>query len=429
MKGVEETARAGYYEYNWLQEGERLRLKGIAKERGDLIGKMKIDLDPSKHLDMSGGTHVWQGKINMESVDAKKKWINALAKDVETVDWRRVIEYSCTNTLDKHEEGHPMVMIGNLPVRKEVPYMLHPLVRKDVPCILYGESGIGKSYVSLFISILITNGISAANMVPNKTAKILYLDWEDGEQNLDERLKALSSGLGISAPELHYQYMDGMLKDRLEMVSERIATYGIDMIIVDSKGASLGGRINEADATVQLFNSIRSLRITSLVIDHVAKQSAVGPIGSTFTVAEARNVWEMRSGEHIASNIMRVNFHHRKTNMSKKHAPFALEFTFEEDENEIVQSVSVEEIDVTDDVEARKGMGVAKRIELYLKDLALPDGTYESASVSTIVEAIESTNNTVRVRLSENVYDSKTNPSGWCEHAGMNEYKYREKDW
>ena len=74
-------------------------------------------------------------------------------------------------------------------------------------------------------------------------------------------------------------------------------------------------------------------------------------------------------------------------------------------------------------------MGVAKRIELYLKDLALPDGTYESASVSTIVEAIESTNNTVRVRLSENVYDSKTNPSGWCEHAGMNEYKYREKDW
>ena len=64
----------------------------------------------------------------------------------------------------------------------------------------------------------------------------------------------------------------------------------------------------------------------------------------------------------------------------------------------------------------------------YVEGRTNTKGNFELA-LDTIGEAIESTNNTVRVRLSENVYDSKTNPSGWCEHAGMNEYKYREKDW
>ena len=388
---------------------------------GNLMGDMTIVADPSKYVDLSN-PHIVTQRQNMSSARSKKEIATILKGRLDTPDWETIIEYVCVKSMRKHREGHPLVKIGKLEPRKEVPYLLHPLIRKDVPCILYGESGIGKSYISLFLSLLITEEISAVGMTPLK-GKILYLDWEDGEQNLDERLKALASGLGIETPELCYQYMDGPFSDNVHTIAKRIADEGADMIIVDSKGAAIGGRINEADTTVQLFNSIRSLKITSIVIDHVAKQSAVGPIGSTYTVAEARNVWEMRASKTIADNKLRIGFYHRKTNMSKKHQPFALEFTFAEDENEIVQSVVVEQADVTEDADTRAALPLVERIKIFLSDQSEPNGEYTPQSIEDIADAVASKVGTVRARLSENV-----GKEGFWEKAGTGEYKYKDKE-
>ena len=417
---AKETLMVGYHKYEFDNEGISITMEKFRERDGNLMGDMTVVADPTKYVDLSN-SHIITQRQNMSSARSKTEIAKILKARLDTPDWDSIIEYVCVKSMRKHREGHPLVKIGKLPPRKEVPYLLHPLIRKDVPCILYGESGIGKSYISLFLSLLITEEISAVGMTPLK-GKILYLDWEDGEQNLDERLKALASGLGIETPELCYQYMDGSFNDNVHTIAKRIADEGADMIIVDSKGAAIGGRINEADTTVQLFNAIRSLRITSIVIDHVAKQSAVGPIGSTYTVAEARNVWEMRASKTIADNKLRIGFYHRKTNMSKKHPPFALEFTFDEDDNEIVQSVSVEQVDVTEDADTRAALPLVERIKIFLQDQVEPNGQYQAISIEDIAEACGSRPGTVRARLSENV-----DKDGFWEKAGTGEYKYLEK--
>ena len=411
----------GYHKYEFEDEGITITMEKFRERDGNLMGDMTIVADPSKYVDLSN-PHIVTQRQNMSSARSKSEIAKILKARLDTPDWDSIIEFVCVKSMRKHREGHPLVKIGKLEPRKEVPYLLHPLIRKDVPCILYGESGIGKSYISLFLSLLITEEISAVGMTPLK-GKILYLDWEDGEQNLDERLKALASGLGIETPELCYQYMDGPFSDNVHTIAKRIADEGADMIIVDSKGAAIGGRINEADTTVQLFNSIRSLKITSIVIDHVAKQSAVGPIGSTYTVAEARNVWEMRASKTIADNKLRIGFYHRKTNMSKKHQPFALEFTFAEDENEIVQSVVVEQADVTEDADTRAALPLVERIKIFLSDQSEPNGEYTPQSIEDIADAVASKVGTVRARLSENV-----GKEGYWDKAGTGEYKYKDKE-
>ena len=418
---IKETLMVGYHKYEFEDEGITITMEKFRERDGNLMGDMTIVADPSKYVDLSN-PHIVTQRQNMSSARSKSEIAKILKARLDTPDWDSIIEFVCVKSMRKHREGHPLVKIGKLEPRKEVPYLLHPLIRKDVPCILYGESGIGKSYISLFLSLLITEEISAVGMTPLK-GKILYLDWEDGEQNLDERLKALASGLGIETPELCYQYMDGPFNDNVHTIAKRIADEGADMIIVDSKGAAVGGRINEADTTVQLFNSIRSLRITSIVIDHVAKQSAVGPIGSTYTVAEARNVWEMRASKTIADNKLRIGFYHRKTNMSKKHQPFALEFTFAEDENEIVQSVVVEQADVTEDADTRAALPLVERIKIFLSDQSEPNGEYTPQSIEDIADAVASKVGTVRARLSENV-----GKEGFWEKAGTGEYKYKDKE-
>jgi len=418
---VNETLMVGYHRYEFEQEGITITMEKFRERDGNIMGDMTVVADPAKYVDLSS-SHIITQRQNMSSARSKTEIAKILKARLDTPDWETIIEYVCTKSMRKHREGHPLVKIGNLPPRKEVPYLLHPLIRRDVPCILYGESGIGKSYVSLFLSLLITQEISAVGMTPLR-GKILYLDWEDGEQNLDERLKALSKGLGIKTPELCYQYMDGPFNDNVHTIAKRIADEKADMIIVDSKGAAVGGRINEADTTVQLFNSIRSLRITSIVIDHVAKQSAIGPIGSTYTVAEARNVWEMRASKTIADNRLRIGFYHRKTNMSKKHPPFALEFTFDEDANEIVQSVTVDQADVTEDADTRAALPLVERIKIFLSDQVEPSGEYIPQSVDDIADAVNSKVGTVRARLSENV-----DKEGYWEKAGTGEYKYKNKE-
>jgi len=418
---VKETLMVGYHKYEFVQDGLTIVMDRIKEERGDVIGDMTIEADPTKYVDLSN-PHIITQKQNMSSGTSKDRIAKILSGKLETPDWDSIIEYVCTKSMRKHREGHPLVQIGDLEPRKEVPYVLHPLIRRDVPCILYGESGIGKSYISLFICLLVTNEISAVGLTPTK-ANILYLDWEDGEQNLDERLKALAKGLNIQTPQLYYQYMDGMFRDQVHMVAKRIADNNIDLIIIDSKGAAIGGRINEADTTVQLFNYIRSLRVTSIVIDHVAKQSAIGPIGSTYTVAEARNVWEMRAGEHRAPNKMWIGFYHRKTNMSKKHNPFALEFTFDEDDNEIVQSVSVEQVDVADDSSTRTALPIVSQIQIFLKEQVMPTGEYIAQSIEDITAAIDGRTGTVKARLSDHV-----DKEGFWEKAGTGEYKYKDKE-
>ena len=418
---IKETLMVGYHKYEFEDEGITITMEKFRERDGNLMGDMTVVADPSKYVDLSN-SHIVTQRQNMSSARSKTEIAKILKARLDTPDWDTIIEYVCVKSMRKHREGHPLVKIGKLEPRKEVPYLLHPLIRKDVPCILYGESGIGKSYISLFLSLLITEEISAVGMTPLK-GKILYLDWEDGEQNLDERLKALASGLGIETPELCYQYMDGPFNDNVHTIAKRIADEGADMIIVDSKGAAVGGRINEADTTVQLFNSIRSLRITSIVIDHVAKQSAVGPIGSTYTVAEARNVWEMRSGEHRAPNKMWIGFYHRKTNMSRKHNPFALEFTFDEDDNEIVQSVTVEQVDVADDSSTRSALSIPAQIQIFLKEQVLPTGEYIAQSIEDITAAIDGKIGTVKARLSDHVDEE-----GFWEKAGTGEYKYKDKE-
>ena len=425
---VKTTMRAGIYEFEFVDEGITITMKNIHSEKGQVIARMYVKADPSKHVNLTG-SFLDQMTLNMNSnsgVNSKVTAIKTFSEMIEDVPWDSIIRHCAIHTTMKFEEGHSLVMIGNLPPREEVPYMLHPLIRKDVPCILYGESGIGKSYVALFLALLITNEIPAVGLTPRK-ANVLYLDWEDGEQNMDERLKALAKGLDIETPQLYYQYMDGNLRERLDMVAERISKNDIDLIIVDSKGASLGGRINEADTTVQLFNAIRSLRVTSIVIDHVAKQSAIGPIGSTYTVAEARNVWEMTSTKTLGDNNLRIGFYHRKTNMGKIHDSFALEFIFNEDDRGVVDKVSVQSADVGEDDKTRASLYPWQRIQKFLELKAMPDGTFISTSIENIRLGCPNKDgkfldiDTIKSTLLNEKYNGK---EGFWEESATEEYRF-----
>ncbi len=106
----------------------------------------------------------------------------------EWLEWDSIIEVSSRMLLEALEAGSPPERLTHTEhTRPE--HLLHPLVLAGLPTLLYSPGGQGKSWVAMFVAILLENGINFEGGT-GRQASTLYLDWEvtrqeaGGEQRL-----------------------------------------------------------------------------------------------------------------------------------------------------------------------------------------------------------------------------------------------------
>ena len=90
-------------------------------------------------------------------------------------------------------------------------------------------------------------------------------------------------------------------------------------MVIDSLGLALGGVVNEAETVVRLFEAVRELDATTLLIDHQGKGEDAdrrGAIGSSYKRHYARSECEMRRSDDGDTLIMGLYPH--KANNAKK---------------------------------------------------------------------------------------------------------------
>ena len=181
--------------------------------------------------------------------------------------------------------------------------------------------------------------MGALGMTPRKT-NVLYLDWEEEEDIMKSRIYSLQKGLGIENPEdaegIVWEKMVGPLEDSIEKLSSVVSEHDIGYIIVDSLNPALGGRSIDSESVESFFFALRSLNVTSLLIDHANKageRSGKFEIyGSAFKYARARNVYEISKVQNNESDKVEVVFYHRKANDSKFQSLKGFTITFVEED-------------------------------------------------------------------------------------------------
>ena len=405
---MKESASFGLHTFDFEEYGIHVTVDRFIETRGDWHGYIRIKGNTAVHPQLQG-SHIIFHKINLSSGNSRKSLSRTLESRLELNGaWEEILEEVCTRSILRRWEGAPLKKIGRQERPSDAPYLLYPVIREGAPTVLYGEGGLGKSYCSLLFSILIQYGISMGKFAP-KSGNVLYLDWESSESDLNARCAALSKGLGIDA-ELYYRNCWVPFIDDINTINTMVTENNIKLIIVDAKAAAIGGAINESQPTINLFNGLRSLGVTSLIIDHVSKESSRGPIGSVFNVNAARDVWELRATQQPASSSSKMFFYHRKTNSGRRHSPFGLHFRFEDDENQNIESVWVSETEVEADPDARKGLSIPEQIGAILKDSMQFDMSggisYLPMSKEEIAEAIPQSNiKTITARLSDNRFN------------------------
>jgi hypothetical protein len=173
------------------------------------------------------------------------------------------------------------------------------LVYEGCITLLYGDSGIGKSYLTQAIGMCVAAGLPFLRLAV-EPGRVLFVDSELDEDEFARRAYRLARGLGLVAPPagLFYVRLAEPLTSERGHAWFRDAARAVDadLVILDSLSvASAGARLSDGGDVVSILNGIKRVG-TLLCVDHIqwsgagGNQSEAHPLGSFMKKAVVRSM-------------------------------------------------------------------------------------------------------------------------------------------
>ncbi len=302
------------YSYHFRENGKKLIFRKITSEKERLQAEIEASDNSGVNVDLKP----YISHISVSSPQSRFQLIKALNNRFEATDWTNLIETACSTIYQEERTESEVVNLKTYNRPPKINYLEDPLILEGIPNIIYGEGGSCKSLLALYLSGL----ISVLHDLP-----VLYLDWETEEEEMRRRMWQL---FGAQQPErVFYKRCYFPLNQSAEKIKEVVDKEQIKMVIVDSLGGALGGELIEASGAITFFNSLRSLKATSLIISHVAKSNSQTPYGSVYFYNLGRNIWEVKKRE--IENEVRVALYHKKSNFTSLASPVGYSIKFEQE--------------------------------------------------------------------------------------------------
>ena len=297
------------------------------------------------------------------------------------------MEAVCVFGLKYLRQGEPILRLTEQAAIVSPQQRLTPLVYDGLPSVLFAPGGTGKSYWALFCAMVVQTG-GCEGSFSGVQGEVLYLDYESEACDLIDRANRLRHGHPkLARSEPSYRRCHIPLADDLPALQRHIAEKNIKFLVIDSLAAACGAELERAETAIRFFSALRSLRVATLILAHVAKNSEEKSIyGSVFFSNFARSVWEMKKVQETGDRITRIGLYHRKSNLGLLERPIGLKLTFRE-------AVQIEPLDLSDVPDLATALPAKERIQAVLKD-----------GLKTAKEVAEETGialATVKARLSE----------------------------
>jgi hypothetical protein len=343
--------------------GIMLRLGRLKRSGQELSGELQVAVNWEGVRTVDGILH--QARLNLSSTTARNTLIKTLRERTQTasdesmrqMDWADAVEHLCQQALSRGRQGEPIISMNGTMPKARAKYDIKPILPHGVATFVYGPGGIGKSAFALALAMSVAKGMEIVpGLAPQVKGPVLYLDWETDPYVVRERSEYLSKGHDFTTTkDLLYRRCARPLADDADELAAIVAERGVKMVVIDSCGPAMGtsGEYGDAnESTIKLFDAIRRLAVTVLVVDHVSKQQlmrdrkgeVIGsmPYGSVYKVNLARAMWELQNGTSPTDDDIHIRLINTKVNDAKMHLPIDLAvfwdsdegiITFSEDEN------------------------------------------------------------------------------------------------
>jgi len=307
------------------------------------------------------------GKV--ELMDINKRWHLArhLSELVKNVNWNEILTILFTNVTNELLKYEPPTKLQDTSETKNH-FWIYPFLA-DPYTLIFAAGGSGKSYLAMYFSMLVQNGINDYFDIP-EPMNVLYLDWETSKEDMEGRFSRLANAKSnVESP--FYRNMVFPLKYEFDNVLNDILQYDIKLIVIDSVVPALGGNINEAENVGEFFRMLKEFykvnKTRTLILTHISKvdkrdENNKSPIGSVYFENYPRLVWELR---HVSlKNKLNIELHPYKANVPFP-SPLGFEFQFD---NSVI-FVKEFEAEVDNEFEKALLQYIGNSFEAKLKEL------------------------------------------------------------
>ena len=348
--------------------------------RGGPVVEAKITL--ASKLQPEGSGRVYFGTIGLTSKSNVTETVRRCRDRVPEFPWQNIIDDMCWRAVEKLRQPPPVQKLGKYrPDPKAPMYQLYPILPMGEAITLYGLGGTGKSLIAIMFAVLIENGIDAFGFNVSM-GKCLYIDWESTSRTTEQRIWAVKQGLiedtilVDTEHELAYLRAVKPLNEWGDYLLALVEDEAYTVVVIDSATMALGGRFNDAEAVTPLFQALRALGTSIIIVDHHGKAegaSEKGPIGTVVKGNLSRSVWELKQVEHESE--LRVGFYHRKVNEGHKQRPFGISIKIENGPDKRMEKATFQRISMDDEEELVEGLSTREQIDHALRqgEMSLKD--------------------------------------------------------
>lgn len=301
----------------------------LRQERsGDLTGEVSVRSTApgiARHIHTARMTLTGTRSRAEVAKQCQQRW-----KQHSADDWDGMIEVACVRTIAAFRAGEPAILMRDAIQPLGDAQLMPPLAHANLPEIIFGDGGTGKSEFALAVAASIQSGEPYTGLDVHGRRTVGYLDWEMTAWEHRQRLSALCGG---DMPAIVYIPCVGPLREQVDRLRRIARDRGIGYWIVDSIAPACGGEPEAAEVALGYFMALRTLGGGSLSVAHVKKEGKDAdwkPFGSTFWHNMARSTWYARKDQEANSSTLSLGLYHRKNNLGPLRSPLAFSIEFGE---------------------------------------------------------------------------------------------------
>jgi hypothetical protein len=270
-------------------------------------------------------------RLNLSSAQTVNSTAKLLTARMPEVEWDVLIEWVCRTVIDGYRQGDPVIHLPDHAPSEGLRYRVAPYIQEKQHSLLFGAGGSGKSWLAMYMSMLVCTGEPNLDMHP-EPGRVLYLDYETDSDTVWHRVNMITAGLQtpIAIPEgFYYRNMTHTLIADAQEIQKMVLDLGIDFVVIDSAAGATGALIDDTLVN-QYFNVIRELNVTALTIAHIAKTATdmTKAFGSTYWDARPRSCVRADSSNEPGVRSFAIQLTHTKSNNGQflKNRAYELEF-------------------------------------------------------------------------------------------------------
>jgi len=302
-------------------------------------------------------------RFNLTATQSRTTLVNYLNKRIEIPEWAQFLEQASQLAVAQYRAGEPVQNLADHLARREGQWCLWPFIAENQVNILYGDGATAKSTIALALMVSIQTGEPIVGEEPKLLHKGLYLDWEDDVETHGERYGWLN--IQTEAQAILYRKMYGTLADQIDEVRRLVDEHNIGFLVVDSAALACGSEPEKAEPPIRLFNAIRSIGVTTLLIAHINKEG--GLYGNVAWRNYGRNVWKTEKQQTPGEDTMEIGLFHKKSNRGRLEKPQGFRISWGEG------SITFKRIEVLDIPELVESVGItARMIDAFKINRSLP---------------------------------------------------------